>query len=139
MPCPYFEPQRVVPLSQVGNGRLPLLQEHDGLCRAGPQPFEAPAEMRFRYCNHGYSRGACQHFPSQETRSALRYELKPVTKTELEVMVIEERDYAPGAWRVVRYSTHHEQLEPEIQDPCVRAQILALCRTYLSHFTCSKA
>ena len=54
-------------------------------------------------------------------------------------MVIEECDYAPGDWRVVRYSTGHELLEPEIQDPCVRAQVLALCRTYLNRFTRSKA
>jgi len=126
-------------LSQPENGRLPLLQEHEGLCRAEAEPFEAPAAMRFRYCNHGYSRGACGHFPSHEKRSALRYQLRPITETEFEVMVIEERDYAPGDWCVVKYSTGHELLEPEIQDPCVRAQVLALCRTYLNRFTCSKA
>src|SRR6185437_10168886 len=135
MPCPYFEPQRVVASGQQTNARLPLIQEHDGLCRAGPEPIEAPAEMRFRYCNHGYSRGACRHFPSHEIRSSLRYELLRRTETELEVMIIEEQNYAPAGWRIVRYSTGSEMVTPEVDEPCLRAQVVAFCRTYLSRFS----
>jgi hypothetical protein len=134
MPCPYFEPQRVVPPGQQTNARLPLIQEHDGLCRAGAEPMEAPAAMRFRYCNHGYSRGACRHFPSHEIRSSLRYELLGRTETELEVMIIEEQDYAPAAWRIVKYSAASELVSPELHEPCLRAQVLAFCRSFLSRF-----
>ncbi len=134
MPCPYFEPQRVVPPGQQTGARLPLIQEHEGLCRAGAEPFEAPAAMRFRYCNHGYSRGACQHFPLHETRSGLRYQLIGSTEAELEIMVIEEHDYAPAQWHVVKYSTGSELMDPDIQEPCMRAQLVAFCRTYLTRF-----
>ncbi len=90
--------------------------------------------MRFRYCNQGYSRGACEHFPPHEIRSALRYDFVGRTETELKVMIIEEQDYAPTEWRLVRYSTGSERLEPEIAEPCTRAQVVAFCRSYVSRF-----
>ncbi len=134
MPCPYFEPRHTVS-SQYPNARLPLLQEHAGFCHAGNEPLETPLAMRFRYCNQGYSRGACEHFPSAETRSCLRYQLNRLTGTEFEIAIIEEQDYAPTAWRVVKYSMEQERLEPEIQDCCIRAQVVAFCRAYLVRFS----
>ena len=134
MPCPYFEPRHIVS-SQYSNARLPLLQEHAGLCRAGKEPLEAPPAMRFRYCNHGYSRGICEHFPGTETRSCLRYQLTRFTGTEFEIEIIEEQDYAPAAWRAVKYSVGEDRLDPEIQDCCIRAQVVAFCRAYLGRFS----
>ena len=134
MACPYFEPQAIAPAAQRTNARLPLIQEHQGLCRAGEQPMEAPPAMRFRYCNQGYSRGACQDFPSGETRSALRYDLVGRTEAELKIMIVEEQNYAPAEWRAVTYSIRSEGLDPEVQEPCVRAQVVAFCRSYLRCF-----
>ena len=134
MPCPYFEPRHTVSPEHV-NARLPLIDEHEGLCHADGEPFEAPATMRFRYCNHGYSRGACEHFPGTETRSCLRYQLTRLTGTEFEIAIIEEQDYAPTGWCIVKYSIDQERLEPEIQDCCIRAQVVAFCRAYLSRFS----
>lgn len=124
-----------MPALQPAKGRLPLIEEHEGLCRATAEPFEAPAALRMRYCNHGYSRGACEHFPNTETRSAFRYHLTYLTETELEITVIEEQDYAPAAWRILKYSSEPERLEPEIEDCCMRAQVLALCHAYLNRFS----
>jgi hypothetical protein len=135
MPCPYFEPQRVVASAQHTSARLPLIQEHEGLCRASPEPVEAPAALRFRYCNHGYSRGACQHFPPHEIRSALRYQLLGQTESELEVLIIEEQDYAPAAWRIVKYSMGSELVTPEMLDLCLQAQVVAFCRICLNRFS----
>lgn len=135
MPCPYFEPQRVVASAKQTSARLPLIQEHDGLCRAGSDPVEAPGDMRFRYCNHGYSRGACQHFPPHETRSAFRYQLLGQTESELEVLIIEEQNYAPAGWRIVKYSTGSELVTPEIHDLCLQAQVVAFCRICLNSFS----
>jgi hypothetical protein len=91
--------------------------------------------MRFRFCNHGYSRGACEHFPSSEVRSCLRYQVRTRTGTEFEIAIIEEQDYAPSAWRTVKCSIDQERLDPEIQDSCIRAQVLAFCRAYFSRFS----
>lgn len=133
MPCPYFEPRHTVS-SQYPNARLPLLSEHDGLCHAGREVVEAPEAMRFRYCNHGYSRGACEHFPASETRSCLRYQVTSRSGTEFEITIIEEQEYAPAAWRVVKYSADQERLDPEIHDCCMRAQVVAFCRVYRANF-----
>ena len=65
----------------------------------------------------------------------MRYELLRRTETELEVMIIEEQNYAPAGWRIVRYSTGSGLVTPEVDEPCLRAQVVAFCRTYLSRFS----
>lgn len=134
MACPYFEPQRVTATPQHGNARLPLIQEYDGVCRAAGEPFAAPEEHRFAACNHGYSRGKCEHFPSDETRSAFRYTVAKDSDGVLEIICIEECDYAPVNWRVTRYLTESGTLEPEIGERCMRAQVIAFCQSYLARF-----
>lgn len=135
MPCPYFEPQNVVAQRENANGRLPLIDEYDGLCRAGSEPIEAPAELRFRCCNHGYSKGCCERFPSGDARSSLRYHVVKQTQSGLELICIEEQNYAPLAWRTVRYFLAGERLEPQPNDDCMQAQAIALCRSYLKRFS----
>jgi hypothetical protein len=134
MACPFFEPRQAAASPEYAAGRLPLIDEYDGLCRAGEQPFPVPGEARFRCCNHGNSRGACAHFPAGEQRSALRYEIVGRTAAALELLLLEERDYAPLAWQTVRYILAGESLEPEIADIVKQAQIRAFCRSFLDRF-----
>jgi len=134
MACPFFEPRQITPLPEYAAARLPLIDEYDGLCRAEEQPFPVPAEARFRCCNHGNSRGTCAHFPAGEQRSALRYEIVSRTAAALELLLLEERDYAPLVWQTVRYLLAGELLEPEIADVVKRAQIRAFCRSFLDRF-----
>ena len=133
MACPYFEPRRVsAPIE--GAGRLPLIDEYDGLCHAAAQAFPVPVELRLRCCNHGNSRGTCPHLPKDEVRSSFRYEMVKRTSAALELLLVEERDYAPFRWQTVRYSLEGEALEPEISDSAKQAQIRAFCRSFLEHF-----
>ncbi len=135
MPCPYFEPRNaLVPPGQT-NTRLPLIDEYDGLCHAASEPIEAPAELRFRCCNHGYSRGCCERFPSSEARSAVRYSVLRHSRNTLDLICIEEQNYAPLRSRTVRYFLTSERLEPELDDACIQAQAVAFCRSYLGHFS----
>jgi hypothetical protein len=134
MACPLFEPQHATAPPEHAAARLPLIDEYDGLCRAGEQPFPIPTGMRFRCCNHGNSRGTCVHFPAGEQRSALRYEIVSRTASSLELLLLEERDYAPHAWQTVRYILAGESLEPEIADIVKQAQIRAFCRSFLIRF-----
>jgi hypothetical protein len=134
MPCPYFEPRNIVEPRRP-NARLPLIDEYDGLCHADSAPVEAPVEVRFRYCNHGYSRGCCERFPSVETRSSLRYTVVRHTGSALDLICIEEQNYTPLRWRALQYLLESECLEPEIDDACMRAQAVAFCRSYLKHLS----
>jgi hypothetical protein len=135
MACPYFEPHNIVAQRQNANARLPLIDEYDGLCRAASEPIEAPAELRFRCCNHGYSKGSCERFPSGEVRSSLRYHVVRRTERALEFICIEEQNYAPLAWHQVQYFFANERLEPELDDACIQAQAIAFCRSYLKRFS----
>ncbi len=134
MPCSYFEPQRIVRRMQQRAGRLPLLDEYDGVCRAGDDALAAPQELRLRCCNQGYSRGICQRYPAQKPHSGMRYSVIRRSENALDVLCIEEQDYIPIWWREVKYLIPDCRLEPEIADSCIRAQILAFCRSYLDRF-----
>lgn len=134
MSCPYFEPHAVARTPQHANARLPLLQEYDGFCRATAEPFTAPAEHRFAHCNHGYSRAGCPNFPSSDPRSAFRYTVMKRSDAALDIICIEEQEYAPVRWHAARYFFENGSLEPEFPDSCMRAQAVAFCRSFLEKF-----
>lgn len=135
MPCPYFEPQRVAAHPEHTNARLPLIDEYEGLCHARVEPVAAPAALRFQSCNHGYSRGCCEFFPLDDTRSCLRYSVIASTATALDLICIEEEAYAPVRWHSVHYVLETGDLEPDPGEVPMRAQALAFCRSYLARFS----
>ena len=137
MPCPFFEPVRVVSRPEFPGARLPLLEEHEGICHARQEPFAAPAELRFRCCNHGYSRDRCEHFPAAEIRSAIRFDVLQQDAEEIEILCVEERDYAPLRWQKLRYRVAAGVIEPELPDACARAQARAFCQSLLRRFGAS--
>ncbi len=134
MPCPYFEPQRVATDTCHASARLPLIEEYDGNCHADTQPVNAPAALRFRCCNHGYSRGACERLPAIEVRSCARYNVIRRSESTLEVLCVEEQNYAPLRWRAIQYSIAGDSLVLDPTDVCLEAQMLAFCRSYVKRF-----
>jgi hypothetical protein len=135
MPCPFFEPQGVAADANHPGSRLPLIEEYDGNCHAGTERVPVPAEMRFRFCNHGYSRAGCSVYPAGEMRSGRRYTVTGRSDAALDVLCVEERDYAPVHWYETRFHIGEERLTPEIDDACARAQAIAFCRSFLARFT----
>ncbi len=115
-------------------GRIPLIEEYDGLCHAAAEPVTAPESARFRWCNHGNSNGCCPVFPVHEVRSCLRYEVVERKEVALRILCIEEQAYAPLRWYQVQYICADGSLHPEPDDGCVRAQVIAFCRSYLARF-----
>jgi len=134
MPCPYFEPQRVMAEPTHLNARLPLIDEFDGLCRALPDPLPVPASARLRLCNHGNARGQCGHFPAQGQRSSFRFEVLRRSAADLDLLLVEEFLYTPVSWRRLTFTIVSEDLEPNPPDPCEHAQLLAFCRSYLRRY-----
>jgi hypothetical protein len=94
-----------------------------------------PKELRFACCNHGYSRGACPHFPTSEDRSALRFDVLMSSPDLIELLLVSESEHFPINWARYRYCVAAETLEPEPADVCTRAQIMAFCRSYLRRFS----
>jgi hypothetical protein len=134
MPCPYFEPQRVMAEPTHCNARLPLIDEFDGVCRALGATSPVPPGARLSLCNHGNARGLCVHFPASEQRSSFRFQVLSRSTTGLELLFIEEALYAPVAWRRITVQMDSGMLEPDPLDACQRAQILAFCRSYLRRY-----
>jgi hypothetical protein len=134
MPCPYFQPKQVAAKPEHPGARLPLLDEYDGLCHATAEALAIPSAVRFRCCNHGYSRGICERFPAAESRCGLRYSVLRRTGTGLEILCVEEQEYAPLRWYSLQYFPDSQRIEPELNDTCMRSQVLAFCRSYLKRF-----
>ncbi len=131
MPCPYFEPRQAVTEPSKPNARVPLIDEYDGLCRATQDALPVDPSLRMRLCNHGNACGVCARFPRNDERSAFRYEMERRSATQLELLFIEESRYAPLRWHRHCFKIESEQFEPEINETCQRAQLLAFCRSYL--------
>ena len=134
MPCPYFEPLHVAADPKYSRARLPLIDEYDGLCHAQSEAAAAPSDFRFPFCNHGYSARCCNRFPAHEHRSAMRFHMTRNDGANLEILCVEEADHTPARWYSVQYFPERGELSPSIADPCVRAQIVAFCRSFLAHF-----
>jgi hypothetical protein len=134
MPCPYFEPQRVAADPLHATGRLPLIEEYDGVCHAHAELISAPPALRFRCCNHGYSRGGCERIPAADVRSCARYNVVARSEATLKVLCVEEQNYAPLRWQSFEYSIPGDRLSMDVSDICLCAQLLAFCRSYVKRF-----
>jgi hypothetical protein len=133
MPCPFFEPHLVTVEPQDASARLPLIDDYEGFCRADSNRIPATTADRFR-CNHGYSRGVCTHFPSSDPRSAHRFHVMKVEAETIQILWVEEQNYAPARWESVQYSIATGTMTPVPPDECLRAQILAFCSSYYRRF-----
>jgi len=134
MPCPYFEPQRVVAEPTHLNARLPLIDEFDGVCRATSEPVPVPPGSRMRLCNHGNAVGQCAQFPASEQRTSIRFDVVRRSASNLDLLYVEESLYAPLGWRTLTFLIDSERLDPDPSDACQRAQLLAFCRSYLRRY-----
>jgi hypothetical protein len=131
MPCPFFEPRTPLRSSSQSGGRLPLIEQYDGVCHASQPPLPVPETNRFRLCNHGNSKGECPSFPVAESRSCLRYEMIEQTPTHTQILCVEEQAHAPLRWSSIKYDVKKRDFEIAPADVCVHAQALAFTRSFL--------
>lgn len=127
MSCQFFEPLAPVLDPQFRNGRLPLIQEHEGMCHAGGADTFANGPV----CNHGYARGNCERFPKEEPSIALRYSVLRCDGRELEVLCIAEENHVPVRSRRLHFSPDLNRLSEMDLDACLAAQAIAFSRSYL--------
>jgi hypothetical protein len=104
MACPYFLPkQRIGHAGWNPAPRLPLGDAWTGTCQAPPVgPFEPREETVREFCNYGYARGRCPHFPAQSEFDAVRFSSNTTEGHPLRIIYIREKDGAPvehGEWR----------------------------------------
>jgi hypothetical protein len=129
MPCPFFEPLRVIASAELRNARLPLIEEYAGRCL---NVADSPEQASGYQCNHGYARGLCKHFPPEGTNGANRYSLVSRSLEELNLLLIREEEYAPAGTRLLHFSIGTDELLERDLDPATAAQAAAFCRSYLN-------
>ncbi len=97
MACPYFLPQR--PLDSGGWNpapRLPLIDAWAGECHAPQAKNLEPGENETReFCNLGYARGRCPHFPPDAAADAVRFSISVNEAGDRRVIYVLEKDHAP--------------------------------------------
>jgi len=106
MACPHFH--AVKPRSQTDNSNtamLPLGDAWEGTCRAVPESPWNPDEITLRsWCNLGYARGACAHFPADEGPDAVRFTIMGDDAGSLRLYYVLERDHHPFAHGPLEFS-----------------------------------
>src|ERR1700761_3358554 len=125
MPCPVFSPTRVVDDPLYRGGRLPLIDEYEGICTAQHESPGPNRETLFRFCNHGYSQGHCPRFPASEDTSCVRYSIASRTAYSLEVICVEEAHHEPQRWHKFEYLLDRSEMRGNIPTECIRAQAVA--------------
>jgi hypothetical protein len=64
-------------------------------------------------------------------RSVLRLTVAAKDCDALEILAIQEADHRPVRWETVRFLLRTEELMPDPDGICQRAQLMAFCRSYL--------
>jgi hypothetical protein len=113
------------------SGRLPLIDEYDGLCAAENVLYVPDRETLFRCCNHGYSQSSCPRFPPAEELSCLRYSVVRRTPDTLEIICVEEAEHEPLRWHKIEYLLEQSELRGDVPSECIRAQAIAFCQAYV--------
>lgn len=146
MPCPFFEPRNIAeePTHRFGFGRLPLIDEYDGVCHLREARPVLDARLRFEACNTGFANSSCSDWNRHlevlsNRRPVLRFSIQTRQQDILNVTVVEEIGYAPARWRTVTFQAASQTFEPDITEPCERAQLLAFCQSYLQRFPISQS
>src|SRR5437660_284313 len=96
MACPFFHP--IEPLSNTRELRaLPLGDFYRGQCHAGDADY-TPSENELRtWCNFGYARHDCAHFPAAQTDApdVARFSIGSDNDSGIIVRFTLERDHRP--------------------------------------------
>ncbi len=127
MACPFFEPVALAAAANSRNTRLPLIREYAGHCARQDRGIQ----VSDRSCNQGYARGVCNYFPNDEKNRANRYSLLNRDESGLSLLFVIEEEYAPAVSRTLHFSIVRDCILESDLDPCVSAQALAFCRSYL--------
>src|SRR5687768_3525840 len=98
MACPFFDPEARAN-ADWGPGRYPLGAPHTGTCRAVAAQPALPSSLVLRkYCNFGYAREHCSHFPGNGAPDAVRFGIAGDGGGIIRVHYVVERDHHPFSY-----------------------------------------
>jgi len=111
---------------------LPLGDAWTGICRAAPdQPFHPGDSLLDLFCNLGYARGHCAHFPADHGPDAARFTIVSDDGAALRLYYVLERDHRPFAHGPLAFSVEQNEITTRAEGVCTVAQARAYAASYL--------
>ena len=130
MSCPFF--YALKPLSSTRELRpVPLGEFHRGECRASAPHLPTDAELR-AWCNFGYARGDCPHFPATAAADAVRFSIAHAEAAAIAVRYCLERDHRPVQYGTLTFQCAAGVFDPLHSDPIVNRLAEAYVASYLA-------
>ena len=131
MACPYFRPKaRLETSSWIVPPRLPLGDAFSGECLADAGAFQ-PDEARLREsCNVGYGRAACERFPQQAKRDAVRFHVAEDAGELIRIQYVFEEACWPREHGLLECSTASREVKGA-DDTVLTSQAAAFVESYL--------
>jgi len=134
MSCPYFYPVEAVEgrLPAPADALMPLGDFWDGVCQAvsgHPHRPDDPALLRF--CNLGYARGNCAHFPAGDGPDAVRFAIARDLGDTIRIQYAVETEHHPFAHGRLEYSRVRGEYVEWPADALLRSKALAYVWSYL--------
>jgi hypothetical protein len=108
--CPYFLP--VMPHQSdawATPPRVPLGVVYSGVCCASEARIEPNEDALRSFCNNGYAKGGCSHFPIDAECDAMRYSIATATEVKVEIQFILEKNHAPLRHGRAEYSIERSE------------------------------
>jgi hypothetical protein len=143
MACPYFRPLPFgtdsparIAFSSRENAMLPLGDSFSGHCCATPELLYQPDPAVSRdFCNLGYARGQCGHFPGGDGPDAVRFTISADQGGSLRLYYVLERDHHPFAHGPLEYSVGDAAFFP----PPATSELDFQARAYVASYLRRKA
>lgn len=130
MACPCFFPERRLN-SQPGAVRLPLGDGYGGRCHAGPgAPFAPDDRITGDFCNMGYARDGCPHFPGTMEPDAIRFVISRDITGTVTLLYALEKNHGPLGHGPLEYSRDAGWLMRH-PDAIIQRQAEAYLESYL--------
>ena len=132
MACPYFYPvERFQEREWPTPPRLPLGDPYHGMCLVNPTRETRPdMETLRQYCNLGYARGKCPHFPKDSSADAVRFMVARDQDTLLKLQYVVEKDHSPLEHGPLEYSLDGKRFLVGHSSELLRRQAQAYAESY---------
>ncbi len=133
MACPYFYPvERFQDREWPTPPRLPLGDPYHGMCCVNPtREIQPDRETVRQYCNLGYARGKCPHFPKDAGPDAVRFTVAGDQDGALQLFYVLEKDHAPLEHGPLEYSLELGRFSVSHSNELLRRQAQAYVESYL--------
>jgi hypothetical protein len=132
--CPYFYPTAKLEYRFWPHPwRLPLGGGFTGLCTAATKEFEPGDQALQEWCNLGYGRGRCPHFPDGSGPDAARFVVTADQDGLVRLQTVAERDHRPHECAALDFNCERGTFLVPPSNRVLARQAQVYVESYLQH------